>query len=209
MATEEFDYAKTYSGMEDEELLKVARDATDLVPAAKVALDQELRKRGLKARVARRIACDKKKAAEDSLAEESSGAVYGAPARRHAHAPYHMKLKDFEAAVGEALDSIPEEFRRRIENVAVLVEDLPPQPIPSPPPGHPRRILLGLFHGVPLTQKSVFHGPIGSPDYVVLYKKNIESICSTEAEVREQIRLTVIHELGHYFGMTEEQLRGV
>ena len=119
-----------------------------------------------------------------------------------------MKLQDFKAAVGEAVDSIPPEFRRRIENVAILVEDLPPQPISSPP-GQPRRILLGLFHGVPLTQKSVFHGPIGSPDYVVLYKKNIESICSTEAEVREQIRLTIIHELGHYFGMTEEQLRGV
>jgi predicted Zn-dependent protease with MMP-like domain len=204
MATEELDYAKTYSEMEDEELLKVARDATDLVPAAKAAIDQELRKRGLKARIVR----NKRKAAESSEAPETPGAVYVPPAPQHPHHPYHMKLKDFEAAVAEALDSIPEEFRRRIENVAVLVEDLPPQPIPSPP-GQPRRILLGLFHGVPRTQKSVFHGPIGSPDYVVLYKKNIESICSTEAEVREQIRLTIIHELGHYFGMSEEQLRGV
>ena len=119
-----------------------------------------------------------------------------------------MKQDAFEAAVGEALDSLPREFRRRIENVAVLVEDLPPESLAAPP-GHPRRILLGLFHGVPLTQKSVFQGPVGSPDYVVLYKKNIESICSTEAEVREQIRRTVIHEMGHYFGMTEEQLRDV
>lgn len=203
MAKEE-DYAKTYSEMEDEELLKLARDATDLVPVAKAAINQELRKRGLKARIAR----DKKKARENSEVANSPGAVYGPSARRHAHSPYHMKLEDFKAAVGEALDSIPEEFRRRIENVAVLVEDLPPQPISSPP-GQARRILLGLFHGVPLTQKSVFHGPIGSPDYVVLYKKNIESICSTEAEVRQQIRLTIIHELGHYFGMSEEQLRGV
>ena len=119
-----------------------------------------------------------------------------------------MKQADFTKAVGEALDSLPAEFRRRIENVAVLVEDLPPKPLPAQP-GQPRRILLGLFHGVPKTRKSVFYGPIGSPDYVVLYKKNIEAVCSTEAEVREQIRRTVIHEMGHYFGMTEEQLKGV
>jgi predicted Zn-dependent protease with MMP-like domain len=119
-----------------------------------------------------------------------------------------MTREDFNKAVGEALDSLPQEFRRRIQNVAVLVEDLPPKPIPAQP-GQPRRILLGLFHGVPMTRKSVFQGPIGSPDYVVLYKKNIEAICSTEAEVREQIRRTVIHEMGHYFGMTEEQLREV
>jgi len=121
---------------------------------------------------------------------------------------FKLSGKDFQQAVADALDSLPEEFRRRIENVAVLVEDLPPHPIPAEP-GQPRRILLGLFHGVPRTMKSVFAGPIGSPDYVVLYKKNIEAVCSTEAEVREQIRRTVIHEMGHYFGMTEEQLRGV
>lgn len=121
---------------------------------------------------------------------------------------FHIKREDFNQAVGEALDSLPPEFRSRIRNVAVLVEDLPPAAIPSQP-GQPRRILLGLFHGVPMTQKSFFQGPIGSPDYVVLYQKNIEAVCSTDAEVREQIRRTVIHELGHYFGMTEEQLKDV
>jgi predicted Zn-dependent protease with MMP-like domain len=118
-----------------------------------------------------------------------------------------MKREEFSKAVGEALDSLPAEFRRKIRNVAVLVEDLPPKPIPSEP-GQPRRILLGLFHGVPMTQKSVFAVPSG-PDYVVLYKKNIEAVCSTEAEVREQIRRTLVHEMGHYFGMTEEQVRNM
>lgn len=118
---------------------------------------------------------------------------------------WSMKREDFTKAAGEALDSLPEEFRRRIRNVAVLVEDLPPHQAPSKR-GQPGRLLLGLFHGVPLTQKSVFQLP-GGPDHVVLYQKNIETICSNEAEVREQIRRTVIHELGHYFGMTEDQLR--
>jgi predicted Zn-dependent protease with MMP-like domain len=78
----------------------------------------------------------------------------------------------------------------------------------TPPPGQRERLLLGLFHGVPTTKKSVFDLPTG-PDHVVLYQKNIEAVCSGEAEVREQIRRTVIHELGYYFGMDENQLRDV
>jgi predicted Zn-dependent protease with MMP-like domain len=118
-----------------------------------------------------------------------------------------MKREHFVKIVEEALDSIPREFRSRIRNVAVLVEDMPPNQ-PAPKAGHQKRLLLGLFHGVPTTRKSTFDLPTG-PDYVVLYQKNIEAVCSSEAEVREQIRLTVIHELGHYFGMDEEQLKGV
>ena len=103
----------------------------------------------------------------------------------------------FVNVVEEALDSLPQEFRSRIRNVAVLVEDVPPNQ-PSPQSGQRRRLLLGVFHGVPTTKKSIFDLPSG-PDHIVLYQKNIEAICSSEAEVCEQIRLTVIHELGHYF----------
>ena len=79
---------------------------------------------------------------------------------------------------------------------------------PSPQSGEQRRLLLGVFHGVPTTKKSIFDLPTG-PDHIVLYQKNIEAVCSSEAEVRHQIRQTLIHELGHYFGMTEEQLKDV
>jgi predicted Zn-dependent protease with MMP-like domain len=118
-----------------------------------------------------------------------------------------MTREKFNKVVAEVMDSLPREFRRRIQNVAVLVEDRPPDQQP-PARGKPRRLLLGLFHGIPMTQKSVFHLPTG-PDHVVLYQKNIEAICSNETEMREQIRRTVIHEFGHYFGMTEEQLKDV
>ena len=118
-----------------------------------------------------------------------------------------MKREHFVKVVEDALDSIPPEFRKRIRNVAVLVEDMPPNQ-PSPQPGHQERLLLGVFHGVPTTKKSIFDLPNG-PDHIVLYQKNIEAVCSGEAEVREQIRLTIIHELGHYFGMDEEQLKDV
>ena len=104
-----------------------------------------------------------------------------------------MKREHFVKVVEEALDSLPQEFRSRIRNVAILVEDIPPNQ-PSPHAGQQRRLLLGVFHGVPTTKKSIFDLPSG-PDHIVLYQKNIEAVCSSEAEVREQIRLTVIHEL--------------
>ena len=113
----------------------------------------------------------------------------------------------FNQLVAEALDSLPAEFRRRIENVAVLVEDRPEKEPPSAP-GGPKRLLLGIFRGVPLTQRSSFQTFL-APSEIVLYQKNIEAVCHSDDEVREQVRRTVIHEFGHYFGMTEEQLKGV
>jgi len=118
-----------------------------------------------------------------------------------------MKREHFIKVVENSLDSLPEEFRSRIKNVAILVEDFPWNQSPTQP-GQQRRLLLGIFHGVPATKKSVFDLTIG-PAHIVLYQKNIEAVCSSEAEVRHQIRQTLIHELGHYFGMTEEQLREV
>ena len=118
-----------------------------------------------------------------------------------------MEREEFVNVAEEALDSLPEEFRSRIQNVAILVEDFPANQS-TPQPGQRKRLLLGIFHGVPATKRSVFNLPTG-PDHIVLYQKNIEAFCSSEAEVRHQIRQTLIHELGHYFGMTEEQLKDV
>jgi predicted Zn-dependent protease with MMP-like domain len=118
-----------------------------------------------------------------------------------------MKGEEFVKVAEDALDSLPKEFRSRIQNVAILVEDFPPKQS-SPRPGHQVRLLLGIFHGVPATKKSFFDVPIG-PAHIVLYQKNIEAVCYSETEVRHQIRQTLMHELGHYFGMTEEQLKDV
>jgi predicted Zn-dependent protease with MMP-like domain len=118
-----------------------------------------------------------------------------------------MKREDFVKVAEETLDSLPEEFQIRIQNVAILVEEFPPNQRPSKLGQH-SQLLLGIFHGVPATKRSVFSLPTG-PDHIVLCQKNIEAVCSSEAEVRHQIRQTLIHELGHYFGMTEEQLKDV
>ena len=91
-----------------------------------------------------------------------------------------MKREHFVKVVEETLDSLPQEFRSRIRNVAVLVEGAPPIRS-APQPGQQRRLLLGIFHGVPATKKSVFDLPTG-PAHIVLYQKNIEAVCSSEAK---------------------------
>jgi predicted Zn-dependent protease with MMP-like domain len=85
-----------------------------------------------------------------------------------------MKREHFVKIVEETLDSLPQEFRIRIRNVAVLVEDMPRNQ-PSPRAEQQRQLLLGLFHGVPTTKKSIFDLPMG-PDHIVLYQKNIEAV---------------------------------
>ena len=117
-----------------------------------------------------------------------------------------MEREKFVRLVEQVLDSLPERFRERIHNLAVLVEDRPPANV-APREGR-RGLVLGIFQGVPATQKSVFDFSQG-PSRIVLYQKNIEAVCSNEDEIRQEVRLTVIHELGHYFGMTEAQLEDV
>jgi predicted Zn-dependent protease with MMP-like domain len=120
---------------------------------------------------------------------------------------------EFRHLVADALDSLPVEFLARMENIAVIVEDEPREQrqksrTPAPRSARPRKLLLGVFVGTPTTNRSIFALPDG-PARIVLYQKNIETVCDSDAEIRRQVRLTVIHEVGHYFGMSEEQLRHV
>lgn len=115
-----------------------------------------------------------------------------------------MERERFTQLVEEALDSLPQQFRDRIQNLAVLVRDLPPAEMKPRTGG----LLLGVYQGRPATQKSVFDISYG-PDHIVLFQKNIEAVCRTEEEIRYQVRQTVLHELGHYFGMNEEELKDV
>jgi predicted Zn-dependent protease with MMP-like domain len=112
-----------------------------------------------------------------------------------------MERRRFEALVAQALHGLPRAFREKLTNVAIIVEDLPPEKAKS------KGLLLGLFHGIPRTEKSVFSS--SPPDRIFLYQRNIEAVCASEAEVRQQIRATLLHEVGHYFGLSEEELRGV
>jgi len=112
-----------------------------------------------------------------------------------------MDRQHFDHLVEQALGQLPEVFRRKLTNVAIIVEDRPAQ---EPGDG---TLLLGLFHGIPQTEKSVFYA--APPDRIFLYQKNIEAVSSSDAEVRRQIRDTLLHELGHYYGLSEDELRGI
>lgn len=125
-----------------------------------------------------------------------------------------MKREHFIRLVEEVLDSLPMEFRERIHNLAVIVEDRPKMHKKARGlggkigPHKPRSLLMGVFQGVPTTQKSVFDLSPG-PNRIVLYQRNIEVVCRNDAEIRHEVRQTVLHELGHYFGMDESQLKDV
>ena len=103
-------------------------------------------------------------------------------------------MERFEELVGEALDSIPDELARRMENVTVRVHDDPPAP-------H----LLGLYEGIPLTARENYGGMV-MPDRITIYRRTICALCRTEEEVRNQVRITVIHEVGHHFGIDDARL---
>ena len=94
-----------------------------------------------------------------------------------------------------ALAALPEEFRSRLENVAVLIEDEPSEDMPD---------TLGLYEGVPLTERSL--DSITLPDRITLFKGPIERAGRTEEEIEAEVRLTVLHEVGHFFGLEEAQM---
>src|SRR5438093_7595421 len=110
-----------------------------------------------------------------------------------------MERSKFEALVAQALDGVPRTFVEKLTNVAIIVEVSPPDEAES------EGLLLGLFHGIPRTEKSVFSR--SPPDRIYLYQRNIEAVCASEAEVRRQIRATLLHEVGHYFGLSPQQQR--
>src|SRR4051794_26982961 len=107
-----------------------------------------------------------------------------------------MTPERFEELVADALDSIPEELGRLMDNVAVFVE-----------PRSRRGNLLGLYQGIPLTERSPMnYGGMVMPDRITIYRDPILSICRTEAEVVRQVLVTVVHEVAHHFGIDDERL---
>ena len=100
----------------------------------------------------------------------------------------------FEEMVVTALDGLPEDLGRLMRNVAVTVEH------GAGPPG-----LLGLYEGVPLTSRTSQYAGV-LPDRITIYRQTICAICRTEQEVDDQVRRTVIHEIGHHFGIGDHRL---
>jgi predicted Zn-dependent protease with MMP-like domain len=119
---------------------------------------------------------------------------------------YRTERKHFEALARKALEALPSEFGQLMINVSIVVEDYP-SPEEARNVGVRRDELLGLFAGVAHAEQDPFFGiPPPLPDRIVLYQRNIEALCSSEDELVEEIRATLLHEVGHYFGLSEEDL---
>ena len=135
----------------------------------------------------------------DKLAATSHKLGAGMGARRN-------KREEFARLVEEACLQIPARFRRRIANVAIVVEEEPSADDLEGAHCPRGSTLLGLYHGVPLTQRTSHYGLV-LPDKISIYRRPIERLARNERHLRQIVRETVWHEVGHYFGLNEQQLR--
>ena len=116
-----------------------------------------------------------------------------------------MDSSRFEELVTKAIESLPEEFRERMENVDIIIMDKPTPGQARSLRGRPGEILLGLYEGVPLTQRGD-HYDIVMPDKISIFQKNIERVCRNDDEIVTEVRKVVIHEIAHHFGISDARL---
>ncbi len=116
-----------------------------------------------------------------------------------------MRPWHFEKLVAEALDELPRRFRRHLRNVAVVVEQEPSQGLLEDMGLWPGGTLLGLYQGVPLPRRGFSYGNV-LPDRITIFQKPLEAMCRTREEIKHAVKETVIHEIGHYFGLDDERL---
>jgi predicted Zn-dependent protease with MMP-like domain len=117
--------------------------------------------------------------------------------------PAHVDRETFEELAGDALESLPEELLDQMSNVEIMIEDVPGEEVGPGMMG--RRSLLGLYQGIPLTERAgAYWGVL--PDRIFLYQRNIEAIAQSIDDLRELVRTTVIHEIAHHFGIDDDRL---
>ena len=121
--------------------------------------------------------------------------------------PVHLSDAEFESAVADALDAIPEELAAEMDNVVVLVQDEPDADMLGPDDydavGRPT--LLGLYDGVPLTERDAGWS-LALPDRILIFQGPLQRWCRSREELVEQVAVTVIHEVGHHFGISDTRL---
>jgi predicted Zn-dependent protease with MMP-like domain len=122
------------------------------------------------------------------------------------YVPIRMEREEFDAQLKTVIDRLPERFRRHLADLSVIVEDLPTDELlrAEDPPLDPE--LLGLFVGTPRTARSVFSPGGELPPQIYLFQRNIERVSIDAEELREEIGVTLRHELGHYLGLNEEEI---
>ena len=115
-----------------------------------------------------------------------------------------LTQREFRRLVRQALQELPSEIRHALENLAILEEDWPSGDDLEAAEIEDRHHLFGLYTGVPLSEREGGLSPL--PDTIILFRRPIELACASQKEVIHEIRVTLLHEVGHYLGMSEEDL---
>jgi predicted Zn-dependent protease with MMP-like domain len=116
-----------------------------------------------------------------------------------------MRQRQFEQLVDRALESLPPRFQQLLDNVAIFIEDHPSKSLLKELGMSADDTLLGLYEGVPQTERTSSYDLV-PPDRITLFQRPIEQSCDTDGEVAEQIRRTILHEVGHHFGIDDDRL---
>ncbi len=119
-----------------------------------------------------------------------------------------MTRERFRQLVSHAIDTIPVRFRRELRNIAIVVEDRPSPELLEEMEIVPPDTLFGLYQGTPLTERHWDHGNT-LPDRIAIYQDPIEEVCDTDDDVVTEIGETLIHEVGHYFGLSDEEIEEI
>ncbi len=119
-----------------------------------------------------------------------------------------MTREQFRGLVAEAIDSIPARFANHVRNVAIVIEEAPSPALLAEMDVEPPDTLLGLYQGTPLTERRWDHGN-DLPDRVLLFQRPIEEDAEEDGDVVGVIGETLIHELGHYFGLSEDEIMAI
>lgn len=117
-----------------------------------------------------------------------------------------MRGEEFERLVAEALDGLPEEFQKRLDNVDLVVAAHPTRDQMRRAGIGPHQSLFGLYEGVPLIKRDRGYHLV-LPDKITIFQRPIEAVCRTNEEIRDLVRKTVMHEIAHHFGIGDERLR--
>jgi predicted Zn-dependent protease with MMP-like domain len=115
-----------------------------------------------------------------------------------------MDRRKFEKLVDRAIQELPKEFRKRLENVAIIIEDSPSDELLDELEVPEGDTLFGLYEGVPLTERG-FEAPL-YPDRIRIFQDPIEEECDSEDEIKEEIKTTIVHEIAHFFGLDDDYL---
>ncbi|HEY3251933.1 MAG TPA: metallopeptidase family protein [Ignavibacteria bacterium] len=119
---------------------------------------------------------------------------------------FRVSEEEFHEMMEQALEAIPGNFKSKIENLVFISEPYPSENDMARLNLSSKYSLLGLYSGVPYTHRNTWYGNV-TPDRIILFQKNIESFCNSKKELFDKIKEVIIHEVAHYFGMDEDEVR--